>query len=269
MRIMCPNCDAEYEVDASAIPDIGRDVQCSNCGHAWFQDHPEIAAEAEAEAALYDPPQPLGNTPSRMDPIVVDDIQLDNDDPETILDLMDLDEPSPLDDATTDLAPKHELDPDALRILREEAQRETAQRAAEKSQPNPDIQVPDTAATAPIVARRVARLKGIQPQQRDILPDVDSVNTTVVAQDRFAAVVAEPAQKAGIDKGFWGVMIVAALALALYAFSPDLTRALPGFAQPLAKYVGFIDGLRDGLDALLPQIGTFISGLITTVKGWL
>jgi predicted Zn finger-like uncharacterized protein len=269
MRIMCPNCDAEYEVDASAIPDIGRDVQCSNCGHAWFQDHPEIAAEAEAEAALYDPPAPLGNTPSRTDPIEVDDIQLDNDDPETILDLMDLDAPNPQDDASLDLAPKHELDPEALRILREEAQRESAQRAAEQVQPNPDIQAPDTAPTAPIVARRVARLKGIQPQQRDILPDVDSVNATVVAQDRFAEVVAEPAQKTGIDKGFWGVMIVAALALAAYSLSPELARILPGFTQPLAAYVGFIDGLRDGLDALLPQIGAFITGLVNTVKGWL
>ncbi|MEN9850001.1 MAG: zinc-ribbon domain, partial [Pseudomonadota bacterium] len=27
MRLICPNCDAEYEVDASAIPDTGRDVQ--------------------------------------------------------------------------------------------------------------------------------------------------------------------------------------------------------------------------------------------------
>ncbi|MBL4918337.1 zinc-ribbon domain-containing protein [Szabonella alba] len=37
MRLICPNCDAQYEVDDSAIPDDGRDVQCSNCGHAWYQ----------------------------------------------------------------------------------------------------------------------------------------------------------------------------------------------------------------------------------------
>ena len=44
MRLICPNCDAEYEVDASAIPYDGRDVQCSNCGHAWFQLRPEVEA---------------------------------------------------------------------------------------------------------------------------------------------------------------------------------------------------------------------------------
>lgn len=36
MRLICPNCDAQYEVDAHAIPAEGRDVQCSNCGHTWF-----------------------------------------------------------------------------------------------------------------------------------------------------------------------------------------------------------------------------------------
>lgn len=49
MRLVCPNCDAEYEVDNAAIPLAGRDVQCSNCGHAWFQTHPEVEVE---EAAL-------------------------------------------------------------------------------------------------------------------------------------------------------------------------------------------------------------------------
>jgi predicted Zn finger-like uncharacterized protein len=59
MRLVCPNCDAEYEVDDHAIPRAGRDVQCSNCGHAWFQTHPEVEAEREAEAALYEAPVAL------------------------------------------------------------------------------------------------------------------------------------------------------------------------------------------------------------------
>lgn len=53
MRLMCPNCDAEYSVDDAAIPPSGRDVQCSNCGHAWFQLHPDAEREAETLAALF------------------------------------------------------------------------------------------------------------------------------------------------------------------------------------------------------------------------
>jgi predicted Zn finger-like uncharacterized protein len=38
MRLTCPNCDAQYEVNEGVIPDEGRDVQCSNCGTTWFQE---------------------------------------------------------------------------------------------------------------------------------------------------------------------------------------------------------------------------------------
>lgn len=48
MRLICPNCNAQYEVDDSAIPASGRDVQCSNCGTAWFQ---KSAADMAAEVA--------------------------------------------------------------------------------------------------------------------------------------------------------------------------------------------------------------------------
>lgn len=62
MRLSCPNCDAQYEVPADAIPEGGRDVQCSNCGHTWFQRHlrEETAAQpapapAEEPAATAEP----------------------------------------------------------------------------------------------------------------------------------------------------------------------------------------------------------------------
>jgi predicted Zn finger-like uncharacterized protein len=52
MRLVCPNCSAQYEVDASMIPDEGRDVQCSNCGHTWFElPAPQVPAFEEALAA--------------------------------------------------------------------------------------------------------------------------------------------------------------------------------------------------------------------------
>ena len=58
MRLVCPNCAAQYEVDESVIPEMGRDVQCSNCGQMWFQ--PGKAAMAEAEAPAAATPEPDG-----------------------------------------------------------------------------------------------------------------------------------------------------------------------------------------------------------------
>ncbi|MEZ5777591.1 MAG: zinc-ribbon domain-containing protein [Paracoccaceae bacterium] len=51
MRLICPSCSAQYEVDESVIPDEGRDVQCSNCGNTWFQrSAAQLGAEEDAKA---------------------------------------------------------------------------------------------------------------------------------------------------------------------------------------------------------------------------
>ncbi len=54
MRLICPNCGAQYEVGDDVIPSAGRDVQCSNCGHTWF----EIPGGSEAAEAGIDLPEP-------------------------------------------------------------------------------------------------------------------------------------------------------------------------------------------------------------------
>lgn len=61
MRLVCPNCSAQYEIDASMIPDEGRDVQCSNCGHTWFElpAPPQMAEPDEKLAAEETPQEPV------------------------------------------------------------------------------------------------------------------------------------------------------------------------------------------------------------------
>ena len=59
MRITCPNCQAQYDVDPAMIPEAGRDVQCSSCAHTWLQG-PEAAPEP-AEAA--EAPEPVDESP--------------------------------------------------------------------------------------------------------------------------------------------------------------------------------------------------------------
>jgi resuscitation-promoting factor RpfA len=65
MRLVCPNCEAKYEVPEDAIPETGRDVQCANCGHAWYQMRPRAAgAEAAPVAAT------ATAAPSTPEPVV-------------------------------------------------------------------------------------------------------------------------------------------------------------------------------------------------------
>lgn len=56
MRLICPNCVAQYEVDENVIPAEGRDVQCANCGHNWFQDTIQmLSSEADIASGKGDP----------------------------------------------------------------------------------------------------------------------------------------------------------------------------------------------------------------------
>lgn len=304
MRLLCPNCDAEYEVDAAAIPSNGRDVQCSNCGHAWFQQHPDAEADYDAEQALYDPPPPLPNAfetaaqqpaPEPVVPVLA------SDDPESILDAMgDLDDdlpnaqpsnsefiysdepdfaepdaPEP-DVPESDLAnmpstdmPAQQIDPDALQILREEAARETAQRLAENAPQTLEQQTEMgliAPSSSPIVARRVARLKGIQPAQvtiatpaRDRLPAVDDINAALRSGDDLDPSDAQGQdRKTGSKAGFWAVILAAGTAAAGYVFSPEIAAKLPQIAGPIDGYVGFINGLRGAIDAAVAWISNLI-----------
>ena len=74
MRITCPNCGAQYEVPEDAIPESGRDVQCSACGHTWLETGtaalvlrptageepaaPVVEAEVEVEVEPEPEPEP-------------------------------------------------------------------------------------------------------------------------------------------------------------------------------------------------------------------
>ncbi len=58
MRLVCPKCHALYEVDDSAIPPDGRDVQCSNCGHTWFQSPSDSAPDSAPDSVGVSAPAP-------------------------------------------------------------------------------------------------------------------------------------------------------------------------------------------------------------------
>lgn len=248
MRLLCPNCDAEYEVDAGVIPDNGRDVQCSNCGHAWFQLPPEIEAELEAEVALYDPPAPI----AAAETTVISDL------------------------------PRRGLDESVLAVLRDEAERETAARMNEapqgvETQTELGLQPPEGAGgLSGAVARRIARLKGVdaiptapaKPQtRREMLPEIEEINSTLRASsekrsgDAAAVANSMPPQArktSGFRNGFVLMLLIAALLVVVYVMAPKIAEQIPGAAAALAAYVAGIDSLRVMLD-----------GVLQTAIGWM
>ena len=132
MRLICPNCAAQYEVAEDAIPESGRDVQCANCGDTWFQEHP--AASFSQVATEDDTDAPEDVTPgfeAGADSDLTDEADHR---PDAIFDRVDDDLDDP--DAAEAMSPQPafaqtKTDPSVLDILRSEALREASARDAE------------------------------------------------------------------------------------------------------------------------------------------
>ena len=41
MIITCPNCNKQFKINNSLIPDEGRDLQCGSCNNVWFYKNKE------------------------------------------------------------------------------------------------------------------------------------------------------------------------------------------------------------------------------------
>lgn len=284
MRLVCPNCDAEYEVDAAAIPDGGRDVQCSNCGHAWFQLPPEVEAELAAEEALFDAPPSVAA--ARI--AVADGLPEQEAAEQTPPDLANSPgEPAPVaPDQPARIQPEpapRSIDESVLAVLREEAEREVEARKIEtpaasapvmETQSELGLEAPASGMAA--VARRLARLKGepeavAKPQtRREMLPEIEEINSTLRASSERragpSAAIAETlgeerAQKSGFRSGFVLVLILAVALLAAYVMASKLAQQFPAAAGALQAYVAAVDAARLWLDGALKSAISFLKGL--------
>ncbi|MDJ0627929.1 MAG: zinc-ribbon domain-containing protein [Rhodobacter sp.] len=270
MRLICPNCDAQYEVDDNVIPEGGRDVQCSNCGHTWFQRPPHLDAD------------------------LADDLE------EAPLEDAGLEEPGPQEPAE-EARPAAEpqpraLDPEIANVLREEAERETKARQAEaeglETQPDLGLEDADEAAAQRSAARaRMARLRGLDDAadaepaaavapggpRRELLPDIDEINSTLRASedreggegvDGAVAEVAETKRRrGGFRLGFLLIVLLAVIGVAVYAFAPQIVAAVPQAEPYMAAYVEWANGLRGQIDAGLETSVAKFNELIGSFTG--
>lgn len=100
MRLVCPNCKANYEIPPNAVPIGGREVKCDSCGHSWFQTRHKKTKEKKLT-------QP--------------DIKIANED---------------IIEVESSESNKKKIDPSVIKILKEEAKREIEARDRERTQKN-------------------------------------------------------------------------------------------------------------------------------------
>ena len=78
MRLVCPNCKANYEIPRHAVPIGGREVKCASCGHSWFQtrtkksnDDQLIEAENEITKEETEEVASAASNQKKIDPSVI------------------------------------------------------------------------------------------------------------------------------------------------------------------------------------------------------
>ena len=255
MRLICPNCGAQYEVPDDVIPTGGRDVQCSNCGFTWFERPGVSASEEEGRPA---PHQTAIPAPPEEEADEFDD--LEEDDPSV--------SPPPRE--------RKALSPSIADILKEEAAREEAQRREEAAtglQSQPDLGIDDEpdqeSQRVEEVRRRMARLKGeMAPlpskvgagSRSDLLPDIEDFNSSLRSTDERGTEEPEviekreKGQRSGFRLGFSLMLLAAILALILYNLAPRLAEAVPSAAPILSDYVDLVNDLRLWVDLRLQDL---------------
>jgi predicted Zn finger-like uncharacterized protein len=294
MRLICPNCDAEYQVDDAAIPETGRDVQCSNCGHAWFQLPADAETAREAEDELF------GETPSdaKLPPASVVENAPAAAAPEASPPQEDdtADEATELPEGAPAAAARQTLDESVLAVLREEAERETAVRREEDPalrsasagtvETQTEFGLDDAAAATSAAARHIARLKGVDPDalsepdlppeieakasaRRDLLPDIEEINSTLRAnsdrtqddEDDIDALPDLRPKRRGFRSGFVLMMVVAVVLAMAYIMAPRIVAQIPGSAPTMKAYVAAVDTGRLWLDGMMKSASGSLRGL--------
>ena len=292
MRLICPNCGAQYEVADDAIPAAGRDVQCSNCGHGWFQlpHDAEPAGETAAEAAGTDAiDAQAGRDPAKAETpasvAVESDLQPDPSFPE------DDEEPEPVAaapvaaEAAASAPLKSALDDNLMAVLREEAEREVAQRRAEaargvETQPDLGIETAGAfvppAASAKVAAPRdeyshlssdadlepTVPAASVRPAaRRDLLPNVEEISSTLRSSngahdddDNPMPDLPPIKRSGGFRSGFLLSVLLAVIIVVAYVLAPRLAEQFPAAKGALDAFVIAIDAFRAWIRAIVASL---------------
>lgn len=256
MRLICPNCSAQYDIANDAIPEGGRDVQCSSCAHTWFQtEKPVVAGRSPSETLV-------GAAPA--------------DNPETL-------ERKPLDSSISD-------------ILREEVQHEKQARNVDDGAPPPTqaetappvVDAEETrkriaqmtqqeggtpAREANTPARVAAAATGAVATDANLraVPSIDEINASLRARAEASdtsglteAEKNEAVKRSGFRRGFFFVLILLAILITPYFFQDQINANLPQLSPYMATYVDMIDQLRLWLNEQAQSIQGLIEGFISS-----
>lgn len=276
MELICPSCEARYQIPDGSIGEKGRQVSCMSCGHAWHAFPPLVLAEPMQSVGLG--PATADTETAPMPSSLPDTDQSDGAGETAVATGMRLASGGGVASTRTDVSRTEQLA--EIREMLAEVQsdqpatstpeqkafvpRETTPRREQAPRETPAEPLRTKAPTT------AAEVFDEQLVEDDALsgsdePDIDPLRQRLQAQHEKT----EPAKKVDVKKlrrkhdrkerarrtskaagsgafmtGFLLVVMVAAVMIALYALSPQIIERMPSAEPALAKYVATIDGWR-------------------------
>ena len=221
MRLTCPSCASEYEVDAAAIGDSGRMVRCANCDAEWFQ------APAVGGIAAAPPPPPAPDPIPQAEPAAPV--------PEA---------PEVVVSETPEFDPTPPKFPDPEPVV-QEAREEFAESLSEPSRAASDNVERIYYDVEPVAAPRF--------EETDMLEETRVRRRKDEDRDDLAASLREleedqPNRTGGAFLArFSTVAVMAVILIALYVKAPDLAKLVPAMEGPLAGYTEMVNQGRFAL----------------------
>lgn len=262
MRLVCPKCASKYEVPDDAIPKAGRDVQCGNCGHGWFQTNEGSVPAAKspvvsaAVAAAAEAKTRRANQAAEA--VKAADESVKPPAPNALAPVVD-----PVADAALAAAladpPPPRVDEKVLAILREEAEREAKARRGEPLPPEGPTERGVAPTPSPVHAEKPSVAA---PAVDDSLPNVDAINSTLRSETDSKAkqrTKNRTHREGGFLPGFLSVVAVAVVAVGVYVYAGPLSDMVPALADPLADYVAVVNDLRTSVDNIIRSVASIIA----------
>ncbi len=282
MRLICPNCDAQYEVPPEVMPKEGRDVQCSNCGLTWFQQHPDHPIEDASDSG-----EKTADASATTEPDSSSQSDTAPEDPAPAPQQMPAqpDQTAPADPATQ----RRELDPSIADVLRAEAEMEARARRKDASavESQPDLGLPDPKKskdrptskplTYPMPALDTDNEYEAEPPEflaepsttagapREMFPDIEEINSTLRSNndrspddDSGQTAQIEEHEKRNSRLGFSLTLVLAAALALAYVFAPQVVDAIPQAEGFMASYVATVDTWRAWLDTQISALLTWL-----------
>lgn len=281
IRLTCPECRTEYRLPEGAIPETGREVECTACGNIWWasrnapasqpvlapQPMPPAAVTAQEPALTvvrHDPDSENSATPPATDAdhhaVIPGDIApLSRRLPENVLSILreevEHERRARAIEASSDTAPTAtaataDSDPEWPATTITETRPQTADRIAPALVPIPAPEAP-AASPAPVPIP-VPRAPAAPPPAATETAPAPRPEPTAITPPAQTAQPPAPAGRQAYLAGFGLAAMIAALALAFYLLAPGMAGT-GAVGDRLMQFRQHVDAGRLWLDQQIGQ----------------